>query len=96
MSMYKDRVRQTVRCTKCQRVLCKIDTDGTIHVKPPRGPQQIIKAQSKIMFICDKIAFFSNREIVNGSKGVECGNKTTIEDGVVLVYDIAGTVSRAS
>lgn len=54
-----DRVRKSVTCPTCGKLLCKIDQDGTIHVKPYKGAEMIIEAGARVMFKCEPVSFLS-------------------------------------
>lgn len=59
MGNHKDLVREPLRCAKCGRVLAKLDADGTVHIKPAKGPQVIIAPNARVMFICEQISYFT-------------------------------------
>lgn len=59
MSNHRDRVRTALCCRSCGRVLAKLDDDGTIHIKPAKGPQVIADANARLMFICEKVSYFT-------------------------------------
>lgn len=91
----KDR-RDSIRCPKCSKLLCKVDSDGTVHIKPTRGPQIIIGMGSKIMFMCDRIVHVSEEQ-ANGEKllkKIMCGNKTLVESGEVVNESLHARASQ--
>ncbi|MCG3177038.1 MAG: hypothetical protein MOGMAGMI_02004 [Candidatus Omnitrophica bacterium] len=59
MGNHRDRVRTSICCQSCGRVLAKLDDDGTIHIKPAKGPQVIAEASARLMFICEKVSYFT-------------------------------------
>ena len=82
---HQDKVRETIRCQKCGRVLAKRDTDGSLHIKPAKGPQVLLSDVHRIMFVCEKISYFAqNIEGQKHSRGIQCSNKTLIENGEVV------------
>ena len=92
-----DRVRQTVRCENCGRILAKIDSDGTVHIKPQKGPEIIASKDSKLMFCCEHITYFTTRskddprtkhptaKIINSEKDVL--SYTLVCDKRTMLYD---------
>lgn len=83
-----DRLRKVIKCLKCQRILAKIDEDGTIHAKPSKGPQIIITGDNvRAMFICERISYFVKRDGLGQDlkESIPCGNKTLLENGAIHV-----------
>ena len=39
--------------------MAKIDEDGTIHIKPAKGPQVIVEPDSRLLFLCEKVSYFT-------------------------------------
>lgn len=62
-----------VRCSRCGRLLGKIDTDGLLHVKLGKdGPQMLVDVtMSKVMSICPSVVYSSDGK-------VSCGERTFI------------------
>lgn len=60
-----------VRCPVCNRLLAKMDEDGTLHIKTGRNGTEIIAhaTSGKILLICPSV-YFRNRE-----PGKQCGNR---------------------
>lgn len=72
---FEDHVRKMVDCGKCGSHLAKVDTDGTVHIKPPRGPEVLIVGSDfRVMIQCEPS--FQKRNSVGDYMRIFCGEKT--------------------
>lgn len=73
---FEDKVRRMIDCSKCGSHLAKIDSDGTVHIKPPKGPEVIITGDFRVMIQCEPS--FQKRNKVGDFVRIFCGEKTLI------------------
>ena len=51
-----------IRCSKCRRILCKVDSDGTVHIKT--GKDSVLEVITRVQF--GKIHLICNSKYANG------------------------------
>jgi phage FluMu protein Com len=65
-----------IRCKKCHRILCKVDTDGTVHIKT--GKDGLLEVITCLYF--GKINLICNSHYSNGKRLEKpCGTTESLE-----------------